>query len=391
MQFYFGGNRKKYLPCVVRILQIKPQNIPVEHIPLKEQERLEVVTRFLTLNIDKKHELDAIVRLAAEICNTSVALITILDDQTQHIKFRFGYEREETKRQDAFCHHTIQDYKILEVPDAARDERFVNNPLVTGDPNIRFYAGHPLTTRDGHNLGSLCVIDNKPGSLSDFQRKMLQILSQQVIRIVEFEMGINLLREQFDQVKQSEIKLRSFFESSVSCHLLLGKNFEILAFNKPLLTFIKEIFGTTVKEGMDIRSFVHEQHQTFMDEYRTALSGEPVISEKEFIYPHRVVYWYLTYEPAYDERSEVIGVSLNATDITQRIAQEKLVFSQNESLRKIAYIQSHEVRKPVSSILGLMALIKQEDYYQGSKELVMLEQCVKELDLKIHEIVGHTV
>jgi PAS domain S-box-containing protein len=361
-------------------------------MPLKELERLQAVNRFLALNIDKKQEFDDIVRLAAEICDTPVALITILDDQTQFIKFRFGYQQQQTKREDSFCQHTIQDYQILEIPDAVKDERFVNNPLVTGDPNIRFYAGCPLTTRDGHNLGSLCVIDNQPGSLSELQRKMLEVLSQQVIRIIEFEMGINLLREQFTQVKQSEIKLRSFFESSVSYHLLLGRNFEILAFNKPVVTFLEDLFNITIQEGMDIRDFVHKEHQTFMYEYSTALLGEPVISEQEFEYPQKIVYWYMSYEPAFNENGQIIGVSLNATDITERIAQERLVYAQNESLRKIAFIQSHELRKPVSSILGLMNLIKEEDYYnQDRKELLMLEQCVRDLDSKIHEIVGHTL
>jgi PAS domain S-box-containing protein len=361
-------------------------------MPLQELERLQAVNRFLALNIDKKHELDGIVKLAAEICNTSVALITILDDQTQFIKFRFGYDQQQTKREDSFCHHTIQDYNIFEIPDASRDERFINNPLVTGDPNIRFYAGYPLTTRDGHNLGSLCVIDNQPGLLSDLQRKMLEILSQQVIRIIEFEMGINLLREQFIQVKQSEIKLRSFFESSVSCHLLLGKNFEILAFNKPVVSFLEGVFKIIIKEGMDIRNFVHPEHETFISDYQNALLGEAITIEQEFEYPHKVVYWYITFEPAFNEDGQIIGVSLNATDITERIGQEKLVLSQNESLKKIAFIQSHELRKPVSSILGLMNLIKEEDYFhQGNKELLMLEQCVKDLDSKIHEIVGHTL
>lgn len=359
---------------------------------LKELERLQAVNRFLALNIDKKEELDGIVKLAAQICNTSVALITILDDQTQFIKFRFGYEQQQTKIEDSFCQHTIKDNNIFEVPDATQDERFISNPLVTGEPNIRFYAGHPLTTREGHNLGSLCVIDNQPGLLTDLQRKMLAILSQQVIRILEFEMSISLLREQFAQVKQSEIKLRSFFESSVSCHLLLGKSFEILAFNKPVVTFLEDVFQITIKEGMDIRDFVHHEHQTFLHEYSTALLGEPVISEQEFKYPNKVVYWYITFEPAFDEDGQIIGVSLNLTDVTERIAQERLVYAQNESLRKIAFIQSHELRKPVSSILGLMNMIKEEDYYkQDRKELLMLEQCVKDLDLKIHEIVGHTV
>lgn len=361
-------------------------------MPLKELERLQAVTRFLTLEVDRRKELEDIVKLVAEVCQTPIGLITILDDQTQYIKFQVGFDQQSTSKKDAFCQYTIQRYDLLEVPDAAQDERFVNNPLVTDNPHIRFYAGAPLTTQDGLNLGSLCVIDRHPKTLTDAQKQLLQILARQVIQILESEFSVKLLKDLFVKTKQAEIKLRSFFESSSSCHLLLGKNFDILAFNKSLEKFIANTFGIKVTEGMDIREYVSASHlHTFIENYQTALSGHSVISEREIAYSDKTIYWYITYEPAYSEEGTIIGISYNATDITDRIQQERLVFSQNECLRKIAFIQSHELRRPVSSILGLMRLIKEADYFHPDREeLIMLEKAVEELDEKIGVIVDCT-
>lgn len=360
-------------------------------MPLKELERLQAVNRFLTLEIDKEKELNDIVRMAAEICGTSTALITLLDDQTQYIRFKVGFDKDTTNKKDAFCAHVIEQYEVMMVPDALLDGRFANNPLVTGNPNIRFYAGAPLTTQDGHNLGSLCVIDQSPKLLSALQLQMLEVLSRQVIHIFEFEISITILKKQFVEARNSEIKLRSFFESSKSCHLLLGKDFDILAFNKSLEKFILNTFRSTVSEGTDIRSFVHKDHfQSFEENYKNALAGNSAVSEMYLTYEHAAIWWYMTYEPAYNQTGEIIGVSFNATDITKRISQEKLVVAQNESLKKIAFMQSHELRRPVSTIMGIMDLIKSEDYVTSKEELLILEQAVEELDNKIRMIVNYT-
>ena len=104
------------------------------------------------------------------MCDTPIALISLVDDRRQWFKSRVGLDVSETPR-DIFCTYTITGEQIFEVPDALQDPRFRDNPLVQGDPHIRFYAGTPLTSPDGHNLGTLCVIDRKPRRLSSEQRK----------------------------------------------------------------------------------------------------------------------------------------------------------------------------------------------------------------------------
>lgn len=241
-------------------------------MPLKELQRLQAVNRFLKLEMDSHEELNEIVRVAADICEAPVALITLLDDETQHIGFQVGFDKKSTPARDAFCRYAIQSTDLLQVTDALKDPRFSSNPLVLGDPNIRFYAGAPLTTQDGQSLGSLCVIDTVPRELDNRQQKMLRILSRRAMQILEFELSIAVLKDHVIRTKQSENKLRSFFESSVSCHLLLGKQFEVLAYNKVVSEFINELFGIEIKEGMDIKDFVHKDHVgTFIENYTNAL------------------------------------------------------------------------------------------------------------------------
>jgi PAS domain-containing protein len=360
-------------------------------MPLKELERLKAVNRFLRIDFSKEKELQEIVDLAAVICNTPTALITLLDHDTQHIKFKTGFNQLTTGREEAFCNYVLGTQEVLMVPDARLDERFIRNPLVIGDPNIRFYAGSPLNTSDGHTLGSLCVIDQYPKELTGMQLQMLEVLSRQVIQLLEFDVSLNVLKEQLMKAKDTEIKLRSFFESSNGCHLLLDKNLEVLAFNKASSEFIEKHYQGKLKIGTLVTDFIHHEHlPTFIINCNAAISGFPVELEIPLTYANGQRYWWaISYEPAYNPDGEIIGVSYNATDITRRIEQEQKVWAQNESLRHIAYIQSHEIRRPVASILGLVNVFEAEDFKATRSELLMLKEAAQELDEKIRRIVGH--
>jgi len=356
-------------------------------MPLNELIRLKEIQRFLHLEINEEKELRDIVQIAAEICQVTTAMVKLLDEQTGEVLFQIGYGTENT---DSFCDYVTQQQRLVIIADSKYPSSS-DQDFKSADTAMRFYAGAPLLTLDGHCLGSLCVMDDKPGRLNNFQIRILEVLTRQIIRILEFTMSIGILKDQYIQAKKSETKMRSFFESSASCHLLLDPNFKILAFNKALEEFVHHTLNVGISEGMDIRSVVHPANrESFIENYQTALAGNVVNSEMELDYTAKSICWYMVYEPAYNAAGDIIGVSYNATDISERIRQERLVIAQNKSLKEIAFIQSHELRRPVSSILGLMDLIENEDYYASRDDMILLKQIVGELDVKIRKIVKFT-
>lgn len=138
--------------------------------------------------------LQAIVSAAAAVCDVPIALVTLLDDTHQHFKAQIGLEGvSSTDRQVSFCTRAIEQDEILEVVDALEDDRFRSNPLVLGDPWIRFYAGAPMRTEGGHRLGTVCVIDHRPRSLNAMQRTVLASLAQATVAFFEDEREV--LRE----------------------------------------------------------------------------------------------------------------------------------------------------------------------------------------------------
>ena len=126
------------------------------------------------LDTEPDEAFDRLTRLAQSIVGTSICLISLVDRERQWFKSRQGLDAEQTPREISFCGHAILSDDILEVPDATQDARFLDNPLVTGDPNIRFYAGAPLHCDDGYRIGALCVIDDKPHQMTPAQRLALR-------------------------------------------------------------------------------------------------------------------------------------------------------------------------------------------------------------------------
>ena len=170
-------------------------------LPENEIERLKALERYDVLDTKAEADFDELVKLASQICETPISLVSLIDSSRQWFKAKIGMESNETSREVAFCAHGILKNELMEINDATQDNRFFDNPLVTGELGIKFYAGMPLTTSDGFNLGTLCVIDTKPKTLTEYQRDALKTLGKQVIAQLELRYKLNLL-----STKQTELE-----------------------------------------------------------------------------------------------------------------------------------------------------------------------------------------
>ncbi|WP_434622835.1 putative bifunctional diguanylate cyclase/phosphodiesterase [Azospirillum sp. B2RO_4] len=163
-------------------------------IPAREGDRLAALQRFELLDTPAEPAFDQITRLAAKLLKVPVALISLVDRDRQWFKSRIGLPVQETPREHAFCAHALESDALLVVADARQDERFANNPLVTGDPNIRFYAGAPLRTADGLALGTICVIDDQPrAALTREEEEALRDLSAMTMAHIEARRAVGYL------------------------------------------------------------------------------------------------------------------------------------------------------------------------------------------------------
>ena len=158
---------------------------------MDETNRLAALRRYRILDTEPEQAFDDLTLLASRICNTPMAAITLVDHDRQWFKSRVGLTMTETSRSVAFCAHAIEQRDILVVPDALGDETFRNNPLVVGEPRIRFYAGAPLVTPDGQPLGTLCVVDRIPRLLTPAQIEALSALRRQAE--AQLSLRLNLL------------------------------------------------------------------------------------------------------------------------------------------------------------------------------------------------------
>lgn len=176
--------------------------------PLNEAERLNNLHQYNILDTLPEETWDNITRMASLICGTPISVISLVAQDRQWFKSIVGLDATETSRDVAFCAYTILDDQILHVEDALKDDRFKDNELVTGDPHIRFYAGTPISSSEGFNLGALCVIDTKPHALSDDQKLALAHLGKQITALLDLHLK--------NQVLEAALQTKRQFLSMIS-------------------------------------------------------------------------------------------------------------------------------------------------------------------------------
>ncbi|WP_426092550.1 PAS domain-containing protein [Flavobacterium sp. DSR3-2] len=216
--------------------------------PENELERLKALKEYSVLDSLPEKEYNSITQLASYICETPIALVSLIDNERQWLKSTVGIDVIESSRDDSFCQYTIMGDGVFEVSDALENEIFADNPFVTGAPNIRFYAGAPLQDANGFNLGSLCVMDTKPKMLTEEQKNALQLLADQVVLL------LNSRKKNID-LNKSQRELQNFI--NLSKDLVCIANVDGLFYKvNPAFTAVLG-YSKEELEGSPFVNFVH--------------------------------------------------------------------------------------------------------------------------------------
>lgn len=229
-------------------------------LPSNEPERIHTLHQYQIMDTEDEECFNDLVQLAANICNVPISIISLLDDKRSWFKSAHGVPRgDEIDRKFSICSHAILQPEVFIVEDTSLDPRFVDNPIVTGDLNVRFYAGAPLKTSDGHHLGTLCILDSKPRKLEPAQVEGLRILAHQVMAHLELRKSHRAVEDSNDKLKEINASKDKFF--SIIAHDLRAPFHGILGFSEVLETEIDDLDEKGIR---DIAGYLRSTaHATF--------------------------------------------------------------------------------------------------------------------------------
>ncbi len=296
--------------------------------PPDEARRLANLRQYDLLDTAPEPVLDDLTALAAHICDTPIALISVIDEKRQWFKSRVGLSVSETPRDISFCAHTILQPDLVMVPDAALDARFAGNPLVTGEPRIRFYAGVPLLTGEGRALGTLCVIDRQPRELTPLQQEALRVLTRQAMAQLE-------LRRQTRELARREQLLRAVFDSEPECVKVLGPDGTLRMMNRAGLAMIGADSFAQVAGHCFYPLVLPERRAEFEALSGRVFRGESGTVEFQIAGLKGATLWLETHAaPLRDERGEITALLGITRDITERKRAEQKILAQLDELRR---------------------------------------------------------
>jgi PAS domain S-box-containing protein len=296
--------------------------------PVHERGRLEALARYDLLDTGAEQSLDDLTALAAHICGTPVSTIALIDEHRQWYKSRAGdFVMTETPRDVSFCGHAILQDDVFIVSDATLDERFADNPLVTADPNIRFYAGVPLVTGDGHALGAFCVIDREPRKLTAAQLDALRVLGRQAMAQME-------LRRTSREVAESEARLQLVTENARVGLVMLNEDRRYVYANGTYADIFElpspDIIGQRVADVLP--ALYESQIRPRLDR---AFTGERIAYEVRRSRADGEVYYAVRCEPRVkDGRVELVVVVITEITASKR--------ADSDSRRLAAIVESSE-------------------------------------------------
>ena len=312
-------------------------------LPENEAARLEALHRYGILDTVPEQEFDDLSRLAAMICNTPIATVTFVDANRQWFKSKVGLEEQETPRDIAFCAHTILRREVLVIPDALEDERFRFNPLVTGEQKVRFYAGAPLITAEGHVIGTICVIDHVARHLTPEQIEALKALSRLVVAELDLRRSIMDLSQAVWQRRQTEQEIDQLFTLSLDMLCIAGMD----GYFKRLNPAWEKTLGIPMEHLLSkpYTEFVHpDDREATFAEAKKINAGIPAVSfENRYRRGDGSYIWLLWNATISSDTKLIFAV---ARDITQRKRAERRLAAGYAVTRVLAESENLDLATP---------------------------------------------
>lgn len=339
-------------------------------VPDNEALRLQTLRSLGLLDTGPKATLDAITALAAGICQTPIALITLVDEDRQWFLSRQGLTLEETSREIAFCAHAIcASQPVMVVPSATSDSRFDDNPLVVGAPGIRFYAGAPLVLQGNHAIGTLCVIDRRERQLDETQLQMLRQLADLAEQMIARDQDhAELQRRRIEDITRQHEMLVASSAAGLDLKSLVDCHYVYQYVNRTYLDYwgqeSSEIIGRTVPDLMG-----HEQFtRVVKPRLDRAMAGEAISYEAVIDFPRKGKrYLEVFYLPARNDQGQIVGTVVRGHDVTplklrEQQLRDTVSMLEHKTLeqQRFIHIISHDLKEPVNSINNFSGLLQQD-------------------------------
>lgn len=347
-------------------------------------DRLHDLLSYQILDTPAEKELDDFARIAAELCDTPIALVTLLDDEWQYFKANIGLDMDGVCSRDSFCQYTINNpEEVLVIEDALYDDRVKDLPLVVHHPHVRFYTGAPLVTPNGNVLGALCVIDDQPRKISEKKKQVMQLLAQ---KTMDFLNDRKLMLQQKENMAYNASQLRKLTDQVPGLvyqfEMTPEKEISFKFISKGISALHPSLTPEKVKEDPEfIFSVIHPDDLPKVMKGIEASYQELTIWNAEYrvVQDDQSVQWHMG--KSYPEKRQDGTVVWYGTvqNITNRVEYE-------HAIEKIALNISHVLRKPVCSLLGLSQLLQ-----EGTWNETQLKQYFKHIHALALELDEYTV